>query len=79
MKFLLENAFTTPTKLLNPGIVNQFKYSGVADDVTGQQRSLLTSLLSASRLNRLFDAEVLDPDKAYTVVELVDDLQDGLF
>ena len=79
VKFLLANAFTTPTRLLNPKVVNQFKYSGVANDVTGQQRQLLTSLLSSGRLNRLFDAEVMGPEKAYTVVELVADVQEGLF
>jgi uncharacterized protein DUF4953 len=47
--------------------------------VTTQQRQLLSSLLSASRLARLFDAEVLSGDKAYTPVELVDDLQAGIF
>jgi hypothetical protein len=79
VKFLIDNAFTTPTKLLNPGIVNQFKYTGTAGAVTSQQRSILTSLLASSRMSRLFDAEVLLGDKAYTPVDLVDDLQAGLF
>ncbi len=79
VKFLLENAFTTPTKLLNPGIVNQFKFSGATASVTSQQRALLSSLLASSRMGRLFDAEVLLGDKAYTPVELVDDLQTGIF
>ena len=79
VKFLLENAFTTPTKLLNPGLVNQFKFTGAAADIARQQRALLGSLLSANRLARLADAELLSPEKAYTAVELVADLQDGLF
>jgi hypothetical protein len=79
VKFLLDNAFTTPTKLLNPGIVNLFKFSGATTSITSQQRGLLASLLASSRINRLFDAEVLLGDKAYTPVELVDDLQAGIF
>jgi hypothetical protein len=79
VKFLLDNALTTPTKLLNPGIVNQFKFTGAASAVTGQQRAILASLLSSSRMGRLFDGEVLLGDKAYTPVELVDDLQAGIF
>lgn len=79
VKFLLENAFTTPTKLLNPKVLNQFKYTNVAGDVASQQRSLLSSLLSSARLGRLYDAEIVAPDKAYPVVELVDDLQAGIF
>jgi hypothetical protein len=77
--FLLDNAFVTPTRLLNPNIVGQFKYTGVANDILGMQRALLDSLLGSSRLNRLFDAEVVAPGEAYTVVELVTDLQDGIW
>ena len=79
VKFLLDNAFTTPTKLLNPGLINQFKFTGAASSIASQQRILLGSLLSTSRLARLADAELLDPVKAYTAVDLVGDLQDGLF
>ena len=85
VKFLIENAFATPTKLLNPGLLNQFKFTGAASGIAAQQRALLAGsrfqegLLSASRLARLADAELLAPDKAYTAVELVADIQDGLF
>jgi len=79
VKFLIDNALTTPTKLLNPGIVNQFKFSGATSAVTSQQRGILSTLLSPARMGRLFDAEVLLGDKAYTPVELVDDLQAGVF
>jgi hypothetical protein len=77
--FLLQHAFVTPKRLLNPAIVSQFRYSGVANDVLSMQKGLLRTLLSHDRLNRLFDAEVLDPEKSYTVVELVGDVQDGLW
>jgi hypothetical protein len=79
VKFLLDNAFSTPAKVLNPAVLNQFRYAGVANEVTTQQEGLLRSLLSTSRLSRLFDAEVLSADKAYPAVELVGDVQDGLF
>jgi hypothetical protein len=80
VKFLLENAFITPTKLLNPAVLNQFKYSGAASEVISQQRSLLGNLLAPSRLNRLLDAEVLCPaDQCYTAVELLNDVQDGVW
>jgi hypothetical protein len=79
VQFLLDHAFVTPTRLLNPSLVSQFRYSGVANDVLDMQKNLLRSLLSPDRLNRLFDAEVLASDKAYTAVELVNDLQDGLW
>jgi hypothetical protein len=77
--FLLEHAFVTPKRVLNPAILSQFRYSGIANEVLSMQKELLRTLLSHDRLNRLFDAEVLDPDKAYTVVELVGDVQDGIW
>lgn len=79
VRYLLASLFTTPSKLLDPKIVNQFKYTGVANDLMAQQKATLTSLLASGRLNRLFDAEVMGADKAYTVAELVGDLQDGIF
>lgn len=79
VKFLLDHALTTPTKLLNPAIVNRFKYTGLSNDISGQQKALLQSLLSGARIRRLMDDELLQPDKAYTVVDLLDDVQGGLF
>jgi hypothetical protein len=79
VKFLLENAFSTPTKLIDAKVVNQFRYTGVASDVASQQRALLGSLLASTRMGRLFDAELQDGDKAYTASRLVGELQDGIF
>lgn len=78
-QFLIKNAFITPTKLLNPVLLKRFKYSGMASDVMTQQASLLKSLLSGERINRLMDAEVLAGDKAYSSVDLLTDLQDGIW
>jgi len=79
VKFLCNNSFSTPTKLLNPAIVNRFKYVGVASEITSQQTALLRSLLGNGRVRRLMDAEVLLADKAYTATELVNDVQDGVW
>ncbi len=79
VKFLVDNAFTTPTKLLNPAIVNRIRYSGVLADVTGAQRNLLQSLLSQTRIRRLMDGELLQPDAAYSVTDLVSEVQTGVF
>jgi hypothetical protein len=79
VRFLTTNALTTPTKLLNPAIVNRFKYTGVADEVMSQQKALLETLLSQARIRRLMDAEILMPDNAYTGLELINDIQDGVW
>ncbi len=79
IKFLNEHAFTTPKKLLDPAIVNRFRYTGVATDVSGGQKTLMQSLLSTTRIRRLMDEELLLGPKAYTVTELVNDVQNGIF
>jgi hypothetical protein len=79
VKFLNDYAFTTPTKLLNPAIVNRFKYSGVSSDISAQQKGLLQSLLSPARMRRLMDDELLLQDRAYTVMDLVNEVQDGIW
>jgi hypothetical protein len=79
VQFLLEHAFTTPHKLLQPGLVNHFEYFGVADELMNQQRALLESLLSGRRFRSLMDAEVLAPEGAYTAMEFLSDLQDGIW
>lgn len=79
VKFLMSNAMTTPRNLLNPSIVNRFKYIGVADDIMGQQRFLMESLLSARRFKLLMDGEVMNPEAAYTATQLMADVQDGIW
>src|SRR5207253_4016033 len=75
VRFLLDNAFTTPKKLLQPAVVNRFKYFGVADEVTDQQRALLANLLSGRRFHQMMDAEVVAPEGAYTAMEFLTDVQ----
>jgi hypothetical protein len=79
VQFLLDHALTTPKKLLQPAIVSRFKYFGVADDVVNQQKALLLSLLNGRRFHQMMDAEALAPDKAYTAMEFLTNVQDGVW
>jgi hypothetical protein len=79
VRFLLDHAFQTPHKLLQPAIVNRFKYFGVADEVMNQQKALLESLLSGRRFHQIMDGEVLAADTAYTALEFLTDIQDGIW
>ena len=77
--FIVKYGFHADPKMLDPAIINTLKYSGVADDTISMQRSLLTGLLSGNRLNRLLDMEVLAPEKAYPIAELVGDVKAGVW
>jgi hypothetical protein len=78
VQFLVEHGFCPPPKLLQPAIVNRFKYFGVADEVMNQQRALLESLLSGRRFNQLMDEEVLG-DQAYSALDFLTDVQNGIW
>jgi hypothetical protein len=79
VQFVLEHALTTPKKLLDPAVVNRFKYVGVAEEVMNQQKSLLTSLLSGRRFRQLQDAEVVNGQKVYSALAFLSDVQDGVW
>ena len=79
VKFLCDTAFQTPKKLLDPELVNQFKFSGISNSIGSTQKALLGTLMNRTRLARLLDGEVQDPDNAYTVGELVADVQAGVW
>ena len=44
-----------------------------------QQKAMLENLLSGRRFHRMMDAEALAPDKAYTAIEFLNDVQDGIW
>ena len=45
----------------------------------GQQKSLLQSLLSGRRFQLLMDAEVIAPTRAYSSMQFLSDVQDGVW
>ena len=77
--FIVKYGFHADPKMMDPKILNVLKFSGVADDTISMQKSLLTGLMSAGRLNRLLDMEVLAPEKAYPIAELVSDVKVGVW
>lgn len=79
VKFLIDNALQTPTDLLTPDILTRIEPSGIADRVLGSQTFVLASLLGDARIKRLQDNEVMSPGNAYTVTQLVTDLQNGVW
>ncbi len=79
IQFLHENEFMPPTNWVKPDVANLFKYFGAADIIINHQKTTLESLLSARKLKVLTDSEALDGKDAYTVREMMQDVQNGLF
>lgn len=81
MQYLNQNAFRVPSFLLNTDILRRIEQEGIINRLRGAQSSVLNSLLSTSRLNRLVEYEALagPGGRAYTVAEFVGDLRSGVW
>ena len=79
VKFLVEEAFTTPDWLLNQEILNRIEASGAIERVQNLQTRALSSLLDEDRLNRMIANEEVNGNEAYTAVDLMQDLRKGIF
>ena len=80
VRFLVENAFATPTYFLDTAILRRVEPSGYVDRIRVRQNALLTALFQDARLSRLVDQEgTLGRSGAYTLVNLFDDVSAGVF
>lgn len=79
VQFLIENAFSTPRALMVPDILNRIEFGGVASRVLNSQTLILNGLLAESRMQRLVDREAVPTVPAYTVSDLVADVQHGIW
>ena len=80
VSFLDENAFQTPTFLLDTEILRRIEPTGSVERISAAQSSVLTSLLRNDRLMRMSEyAQELGADKGYTPLELLADVRAGLF
>jgi hypothetical protein len=80
LNFLQKQLFETPKWLINKDIWDRINNPGDANPVASAQESTLSSLLSTDRLNRMqINVERYGADKAYSGMELLNDLQSGLF
>jgi hypothetical protein len=78
--FLQKQVFETPRWLVSKNIWDRINNPGETDPIVSSQEVVLNSLLSTSRLNRMQEStERFGTSKAYSAVELFNDLQNGLF
>jgi len=78
--FLLKEMFSTPTWLLDAGVLRKFESAGAVDRIRNYQASNINMLLETSRLARLIEAEaMLGKQQTYTIVELLTDVRAGIW
>jgi hypothetical protein len=78
MKFLNEQLFTTPEWMLDEEIFNKIQFDGYLEDLRSLQERTLNNLLDFGRFARMMENEELNDD-AYTPIEMMQDLRNGLF
>ncbi|MBL4605667.1 MAG: zinc-dependent metalloprotease, partial [Flavobacteriaceae bacterium] len=78
MKWLQKNVFATQKWLMSDEILKNTNHSGYTQRMLGLQNRQLYSILNASRLERMINAEVTQKD-FYSPTEMVRDLRRGLF
>ncbi|MFC4097673.1 zinc-dependent metalloprotease [Euzebyella saccharophila] len=79
LSFLQEQLFATPEWLLDQNIFNKVQYSGFVEDVRKMQVRTLNNILSLGKLQRLIENETANGAEAYTLVEMMKNLRDGVW
>lgn len=78
--FINKNVFETPTWLVDRAMWNKFNNPISADPIMSLQERTVNSIVSTDRLGRLqLSAERFGDDKAYTAMELLNDVQGTIF
>jgi len=79
VRFLNDNAFTTPTWALKPEVLRRIEPSGALDLIKAGQLRVLNSLMSGPRFNRLVEQEAMDGAAAYKPAEFLEDVRRGIW
>ena len=79
VKFLNENAFSTPTWALDKDVLRRIEPIGALSRVRNAQNSVLNNLLSSARFARLVEQQAVDGDTAYQPAEFLADVRKGVW
>ena len=79
VKFLAENAFTTPAWMIDEEILRRIEPVGAIDRIHTAQNRVLTQLLNSARFARLLEEETLDGNLAYSPVEFLASVRKGIW
>jgi hypothetical protein len=73
MRFLADQAFATPTWMLQRDILSRIEHAGAVDRLRARQVGVLTNLLEPRRMQRLIESEATLGKEAYTLADLFAD------
>jgi len=73
MRFLAQQAFATPSWLLQREILSRIEHAGAVDRLRARQVGVLANLLEPRRMQRLIESEAILGKEAYTLADLFAD------
>ncbi len=79
VKFLVDNAFTTPQWMIDEEILRRIEAIGAIDRIHNAQQSVLNNLLNSGRFSRLIEQETLDGTRAYSPVDFLTTVRKGIW
>ena len=80
VRFLNENAFTTPTYFFDAEVLRRIEPTGFVERVRVRQTALLNTLFQDQRLSRLAEQQATMPaGQAYTLADLFGEVRRGVF
>jgi len=79
VKFLNENAFTTPVWAIDAQILRRIEPTGVLGRIRNAQNTVLNNLLSSARFARMVEQEAVDGAAAYTPADFLATVRKGLW
>ncbi len=79
VQFLVDNVFKPALYMYPSSIINKIQPTGVPDRILREQSLVLVGLLSDTRVARMLEKQATARTPVYTVAELVNDVQNGIW
>jgi hypothetical protein len=79
LKFINDQLFSTPQWLIDKEIIGRTEYSGITERIRGVQVRTLANILDLGTMMRMIENETLNGNKAYTLVNMMADLRNGIW
>ncbi len=79
MKFIQNQLFLTPNWLIDKTIFDKIESTGNIERLRSTQVSVLNNLLDQGKMARLIEGEALNPQKAYTLLNMMSEIRSGLW
>jgi len=79
LMFINKELFETPNWLINKDISNKIEFTGSLERIRKIQEDNLNKILDFSRLGRIIENKLINGNQAYSLIEIINDLENGIW